>query len=131
MFLNDSKCFFIDGRGFTIRYNNVVDVSLSFEIVGNDRVCMTPYHPLTFITGGIMHTAPEGDKITLPVDRDVFLVSTSNPDRIHKLRVAKRRPPRGIQNLRWDGPAAARAPAPPPPPKPEPKRRKLREFHMC
>ena len=79
---------FFNGRRFNIRCDDDLEVALSFTIVGNDCMCMEAYDPLTFITGGIMRTVSKGTKVTLPVDKDVYLVSMSNPDRIHKMRIS-------------------------------------------
>lgn len=139
MFWNDEKCcFFRNGRRFTLRTDDVVDVSISFEAVGNYHMIMTTYLPFSFVSGGVMHTAAEGDKFTLPLDRDVVLVSVSDPYRMHTMRIAKRAPPslapavRTRLNMRWHrDPVRAKPRAEATKAKAEPKRRKLREFHMC
>lgn len=157
MFWNDEKCCpFIHGRRFTIRTDDVVDVSVSFEGVGNDHMIMTTYLPLSFVSGGVMHTAAEGDKVTLPLNKDVVLVSISDPYRMHTMRIKKRptlkRPNPSsapavsvVRNLRWHqdpvrakaraearaAEAAAKAAAAAEAKVTrKPKRRKLREFHM-
>ena len=119
LFWNGSKCRFIPGRKFTIRRDGVVDVSLSFAIAGNDSVCMTAYRRLTFIHGGIVQTVATDDTVTLPMDKNVFIVSTCDPHHMHKFRVSKRtlgEAPRTSWNLRW---------AAPPKPPLTPKRRKV------
>jgi hypothetical protein len=89
IYWNDSRItLFPNGRRFNIFADGILDVALSFTIVGIDSMCMEAYEPLTFITGGIMRTVSKGTKVTLPVDKDVYLVSMSNPDRIHKMRIS-------------------------------------------
>lgn len=109
MFWNDGKCnFFIHGRRFTILTDDVVDVSVSFEGVGNDHMIMTTYLPLSFVSGGVMHAAAEGDKVTLPLNKDVVLVSISNPYRMHTMRIEKRPTPSSAPEKR---PTPSSAPA--------------------
>ena len=120
--VNQRRIF--DGRHITISYNNVVDAQISFACVENECVRMTTYIPLTFIINGIMKTVSKDYKVALPTDKHVYLVSPSNPDRLHKLWVSKTPPPGGTRNICFGGPASA------PAPKPKSKRRKLHEFHM-
>jgi hypothetical protein len=135
LFWNDESGFpFIIGRKFTIRRDGIVDVSLSFDIAGNDSVCMTAYQKFTFITGGVMKTVATGDTVTLPMGKDVFIVSTCDPHHMHKFCVSNdplREASLPIWNLRWS--AKPKPPLPPLPPQVEsckPKRRKVCEFHM-
>ena len=89
LFWNDESGFpFIIGRKFTISRDGIVDVSLSFDIAGNDSVCMTAYQKFTFITGGAMQTVTTGDTVTLPKGKDVFIVSTCDPHHMHKFCVS-------------------------------------------
>ena len=89
IYWNDSRItLFPNGRRFNISADGDLEAALSFTIVGIDSMCMEAYEPLTFITGGIMRTVSKGTKVTLPVDKDVYLVSMSNPDRIHKMRIS-------------------------------------------
>jgi hypothetical protein len=69
-------------------------LSVSFEIIENDVVCMTTVLPLTYISGGEQLSESAGDKITFPLDHVVFLCTNSVTYPRIKMRVAKQRRPR-------------------------------------
>jgi hypothetical protein len=130
LFVNETKCFFIDARRFTIRYDDVVAASLSFTLTGGECVDLTTFAPVTLVVEGVTRTLAANEKFTLAVGQDVYIPLWNNPAYSTKLRVATSEPepgaahptPAAVQNVRWHPRVA---------PKKKPKRRRVHEFHMC
>jgi hypothetical protein len=146
LYVNETKCRFIDARRFTISYDNVVSVSLSFTLIESDCVDLTTFAPLTLVLQGVTHTLSANEQITLALGQDVYIPLWNNPAYSTKLRVANSHPASvathpetesGL-NLRWH-PAAARKVVPRESTAREPvarvapkkKRRRAHEFYMC
>ena len=94
MFVNETKCRFIDARRFTIRYDDVVAASLSFTLTGGECVDLTTFAPVTLVVEGVTRTLAANEKFTLAVGQDVYILLWNNPAYSTKLRVEKSDPVR-------------------------------------
>jgi hypothetical protein len=153
LYVNDSKFHFIDARRFTISYDNVVAVSLSFTLIESDCVDLKTFAPLTLVFYGVTYTLAANEEFTLALGEDVYIPLLDKPGYATKLRVAKGDPeaavphpkPDAVMNLRWHVPAA-RAMVPrevpgevprevprevPVQAAPKKKRRRVYEFYLC
>jgi hypothetical protein len=152
LYVNDWKCRFIDARRFTINYDNVVAVSLSFTLIENDCVDLKTFAPLTLVLCGVTHTLAANEEFTLALGQDVYIPLLDKPGYATKLRVAKGPPesavphptPDAVMNLRWHVAAAREMPREVPRevsrevPRevvaraaPKKKRRRVHEFYLC
>jgi hypothetical protein len=95
LYVNDSKCRFIDARRFTISYDNVVAVSLSFTLIESDCVDLRTFAPLTLVLCGVTHTLAANEEFTLALGQDVYIPLLDKPAYATKLRVAKSDPEPG------------------------------------
>jgi hypothetical protein len=125
LYVNDSKCPFWDAHRFTISYDNVVAVSLSFTLIESDCVDLKTFAPLTLVLRGVTSTLEANEEFTLALGQDVYIPLLDKPGYATKLRVAKGPPemPREVPREVAVEPAARVAP--------KKKRRRVHEFYMC
>ena len=152
LYVNDSKCCFIDARRFTISYDNVVAVSLSFTLLESDCVDLKTFAPLTLVLRGVTSTLEANEEFALALGQDVYIPLLDKPGFATKLRVVKGDPeaavphpkPDAVMNLRWHVAAAREMPrvVPREVPRevalepaarvvPKKKRRRVHEFYLC
>jgi len=144
LYVNDSKCRFIDARRFTISYDNVVAVSLSFTLLESDCVDLKTFAPLTLVLRGVTSTLEANEEFALALGQDVYIPLLDKPGYATKLRVVKSDPeaavphpePDAVLNLRWHVPAAREMPRevalePAARVVPKKKRRRVHEFYLC
>ncbi len=85
LYVNDSKCRFIDARRFTISYDNVVAVSLSFTLIESYCVDLKTFAPLTLVFYDVTHTLEANEEFTIALGQDVYIPLLDKPGYATKL----------------------------------------------
>jgi hypothetical protein len=94
--MNDSRLTLIPERFIALKDNNTNEVQMrvSFDVDGNNVVCMTTSKDLTYVSAGKETSVSAGGKVFFPVNHVVILITGSAYTPRMEVRLVKKDAPR-------------------------------------